>query len=480
MLVLLEEQQRHSAAAHQQRRATADAEAEARHSMAAEEGGNGEADGEDEDKERQKELARREEELLSREHLLQLAGTTPEDISDMYVSQRERGAKGARGQASGGGEIRMESGLPGQQTQEQQERLARLRKKAEKEMRKVYKDDFAEWSANPQAGAPKPPQKEDLKEFHRRRLHKMHELGDTAQQAHRDRVAQGLHSDMELELLAMKEQVHLSSQAAATAAAKLEVQRNMSRALHGMRSALNVTKEHTEAFWRGESERFVRKARLAYVRQWEEQLEHARMIARAFKVKNAINMKVLRRMAGRSTTNEEQAEASFRMAEQRIVGDNWEQPAAPPGQDRFIPDPIFADAAATIPRPGKLGKGQPASASTSAGAQTGTASAAQGRNGAKAEARRDGTQPEHPETPNAPADGAKEEKGTKGGQGEHRAANAGTEDSSGGGWKLPKHWARHQDDWVSECAVACCAVRCGAVWRGPRAPRPAHAHRAAP
>jgi hypothetical protein len=93
--------------------------------------------------------------------------------------------------------------------------------------------------------------------------------------------------------------------------------KNTSLVLRMMEKELNVTSTQTKTWWRGESEEFVDDERLRLIGDYERQLTKARNIAKSFKVKSALNKKILRRFAERMTITSEQVEQALREEEKR-------------------------------------------------------------------------------------------------------------------------------------------------------------------
>merc|ERR1711871_93983 len=92
-------------------------------------------------------------------------------------------------------------------------------------------------------------------------------------------------------------QIHLTKEAVSTEAQMRRVYRNPSAILRSWRKQLNVSATMAKSYWRGESQRWVLDKREAVIKKWISQLQKARKMAKAFKVKSMINKRILGKIA---------------------------------------------------------------------------------------------------------------------------------------------------------------------------------------
>ena len=85
--------------------------------------------------------------------------------------------------------------------------------------------------------------------------------------------------------------------------------RNVSLLYDTWRDDYNVTKKTMQTYWRGQSENMIEHARELAIKDWINKLKDARKKAAAYKVKNLMNMKVLRRTVNAFTADKDLAKA---------------------------------------------------------------------------------------------------------------------------------------------------------------------------
>eukprot|EP00941_MAST-03F_sp_MAST-3F-sp1_P001761 g1761.t1 len=166
------------------------------------------------------------------------------------------------------------------------------------------------------------PNEATMKEFHRRRLHKMRRERKFHESSIADRRIQGFHLDPDDkdDLRFIESEVYIRADEVKTHQHHVELMRNVTAVLKRMEPSLNVTAIQTRKWWRGESEDWIKMARIRHIREWEEKLLSARKLAASFKVKNMINKRVLRRVTARLTIDENQADEIFQEAQRQIDG----------------------------------------------------------------------------------------------------------------------------------------------------------------
>ena len=160
------------------------------------------------------------------------------------------------------------------------------------------------------------PDRESMKEFRKRTQDKLKEEAKREEARLRDRVEQGFEPDYNRFKSGAK--IHLYDGDLHESDPRFKaLMRNTSLVLRMMEKELNVTSTQTKTWWRGESEDWIDDERLRLIGDYERQLSKARNIAKSFKVKSALNKKILRRVAERMTITNEQVEQALREEEKR-------------------------------------------------------------------------------------------------------------------------------------------------------------------
>jgi len=171
------------------------------------------------------------------------------------------------------------------------------------------------------------PDKESMKNFKKRAEEKIKEAERRDELRRQHRVDIGVEPDWSrfksgAQITLNEDEIHDESR-------MKELHRNMSALLKLMEKDLNVTSKQTNSWWRGEDEDWIDEERLRLIAEWEAQLTTARNLASSFKIKNAINKKVLRRVAEKMTFTNDQVEYALKEENLRASPDGpwnaWDQ-----------------------------------------------------------------------------------------------------------------------------------------------------------